>query len=193
MEQVEAGGEVAVEEARLGEAQVDLQALERAGQPQAQELAVAQQVALGDADVADDALARRVAGAERELTRGLLDQLDIEDDAVRRRAGAAFDLDGLEEAERLQALLGLVDQQRIVGVALGQPELAPDHVVLRAQVADDVDALDVDARTFVDHVGDVICATRVAHRARADAREGEALLGDGEGQLLDRVVDADWS
>ena len=32
VEQVEAGRQVAVEEARLGEAQLDLQALERAGQ-----------------------------------------------------------------------------------------------------------------------------------------------------------------
>ena len=67
--------------------------------------------------------------------------------------GPALDLHGLEEAQRLQALLGLVDHQRIVGVAFGQPELAADDVVQRAQVADDVDALDVDARTLVDHVG----------------------------------------
>ena len=49
VEEVEASREVAVEEARLGEAQVDLHALERARQLQPQELAVAEQVALGDA------------------------------------------------------------------------------------------------------------------------------------------------
>ena len=150
VEEVEAGGEVAVEEARLGEAQVDLQALERAGELQAQELAVAEQVALGDADVADDAFSRRVAGAERQLAGRLLDHLHVEDDAVGRRAGPALDVDGLEEAQALQALLGPVDHQRIVGVAFGQAELAPDDVVLGARVADDVDALDVDARAFVD-------------------------------------------
>ena len=130
MEQVEAGREVAVEEARLGEAQVDLQALERAGQLQAQELAVAHQVALGDADIADHAFARRVAGTERELARRLLDQLDVEDDAIRARARAALDLDRLEEAEVAQALLGLIDHERIVGVAFRQAELAADDVVL---------------------------------------------------------------
>ena len=82
VEQVEAGGQVAVEEARLGEAQVDLQALERAGQLQAQELAVAHQVALGDANVADHAFRGRVAGAERQLAGRLLDHLDVEDDAI---------------------------------------------------------------------------------------------------------------
>ena len=130
MEEVEAGGQVAVEEARLGEAQVDLQALERAGQPQAQELAAAQQVALGDGDVADHAFTGRVAGAERQLAGRLLHHLDVEDDAVGRRARPALDLDGLEEAQRLQALLGLVDHQRIVGIAFGQAELAADDVVL---------------------------------------------------------------
>ena len=93
MEQVEAGRQVAVEEARLREAQVDLHALERARQPQAQELAVAQQVALGDADVADDAFAGRVAGTERQLAGRLLDQLDVEDDAIGRRTRPALDVD----------------------------------------------------------------------------------------------------
>ena len=152
VEHVEAGGEVEIEEARLGEAQVDLQALRRAGQPQAQELAAAQQVALGDGDVADDAFAGRIAGAERQLARRLLHHLDFQDDAVGCGAGPALDLHRLEEAQHLQPLLGLVDHQRVVGIAFGQAELAADDVVARAQVADDVDALDVDARALVGHV-----------------------------------------
>ena len=55
---------------------------------QAQELAFAQQVALGDADVADHAFAGRVAGTEGQFAGRLLDQLDVEDDAIRRRARA---------------------------------------------------------------------------------------------------------
>ena len=117
---------------------------------QAQELAFAEQIALGDADVADHAFAGRVACAEGQFTGRLLDHIDVENDAIRRRTRPALDVDGLEEAQPLQALLGLVDHQRIVGVAFRQPELAADDVIARAQVADDVDALDVDARTFVD-------------------------------------------
>ena len=97
-------------------------------------------------DVADHAFTGRVARAERQLAGRLLDQLDIENDAVGRGARPALDLDGLEEAQLLQPLLGLVDHQRIVGIAFRQAELAADHVVPRARVADDVDALDVDAR-----------------------------------------------
>ena len=64
--------------------------------------------------------------------------------------GSALDLHGLEEAKRTQALAGRFDQQAVKGVALGQAELAPDDVVLGAEIADDVDALDIDARAFVD-------------------------------------------
>ncbi len=103
VEQVEAGRHVAIQEARLGEAQIHLQALGRASQPQAQELPLAQQVALGDADVADHAFARRIASAEGQLAGRLLHQLHVEHDAILRRAGPPLDLHGLEEAERSAA------------------------------------------------------------------------------------------
>ncbi len=147
VEQVESRRQVAIEEARLGKAQVHLHALLRARQAQAQELAFAHEVALGDAHVADDALAGGVAGTERQLARGLLDEVHVEDYAVGRRTRPALDVHRLEEAQHLQATLGLVDHQRVVGIALGQAELPADHVVVGAQVAADVDALDVDARS----------------------------------------------
>ncbi len=176
VEQVEAGREVAVEEARLGEAEVDLQALERAGQLQAQELAVAHQVALGDAHIADDAFSRRVAGAEGQLARRLLDQFHVENDAILGAAGTALHFHALEQAEVGQALLGLVDHHRIVGIALGHLELAPDDVVLGARVAGDVDALDVDARAFFDDVVERDLARhRIGHGLRANAGEGKSI------------------
>src|SRR5262249_31172596 len=97
--------------------------------------------------------------------------------------------DRLEEAEVLQALLGLVDHQRIIGIALREPELAADYVVARAQVADDIDALDVDAGAFIDEIGDVDdVRAGLARRARAHAREGKALFGNDERQSLHRLV-----
>ena len=64
-----------------------------------------------------------------------------------------FDL--LEEVEVLDALLGAVQLRGVERVALDEPELAADHLVERAQIAGDVDALDIDPRPFLDVVGDV--------------------------------------
>ena len=72
MEEVEARREIAVEEMRLGEAEIDLSALKASGEAQPDILAFAHQVALGDADVADHAFARGVAGAEGQLAGRLL-------------------------------------------------------------------------------------------------------------------------
>ena len=72
VEEVEARREIAVEEMRLGEAEIDLGALEAAGEAEPDILAFAHQVALGDADVADHAFAGGVAGAEGQLAGRLL-------------------------------------------------------------------------------------------------------------------------
>ena len=71
-------------------------------------------------------------------------------DPVGRAAGLRLDLHGLEKAKRAQSLAGRFDQEAVKGVALGQAELAPDDVILGTEIADDVDALDIDARAFVD-------------------------------------------
>ena len=91
VEQVEARGEIAIEEMGLGEAEIDLGALEAAREAKPDILAFAHQVALGDADVADHAFARRVAGAEGQLAGRLLDHLDHDDHAVGRAAGLGLD------------------------------------------------------------------------------------------------------
>ena len=78
----------------------------------------------------------------------------------------------------------------MIGVALGQSELAPDDVVLGAEIADDVDALDIDARAFVDDIDDAHGVGRlVALEARPNLAEGVTLLGHGDGQRLDRLLD----
>ena len=190
VEEIKTGCQVAVHEPRLGEAQVNLQALERSAELQAQELALAHEVALGEPDVADDTFLRGVAGTERDLTRRLLDDRHIENDAVLSGAWTPFDVDALEQAKILKALLRRVHQKRIVGVAFGKSELAADHIVARAQVADDVDTLDINARAFVDHVGQRDHTTdRVAVGTRTDAGERVTTLGQRERQLLDGLVD----
>ena len=77
------------------------------------------------------------------------------------------DVDRLEEAEVAQALLRAAQQGGVEGVALGQPELAPDHLVQRAHVAADVDPLDIDPLALVDLVGEV---DRQVLRVLASAR-----------------------
>ncbi len=148
VEEIEARRQVAIKEARFRERQVDLHALERTGECQAQELSVAEQVALGDRHVADHAFTRRVTRAEREFARRLFFHHHVEHDAVGSRARMPLDIDIFEDAEPLQALLGAIDHQRIVGIAFREPEFAPDHIILGARIADDVDAIDVNLRTF---------------------------------------------
>ena len=72
VEEVEARGEVAIEEIGFGEAEIHLGALKASGEAKPDILAFAHQVAFGDADVADDAFARGVAGAEGQLAGRLL-------------------------------------------------------------------------------------------------------------------------
>src|SRR5918992_179847 len=86
MEEVEASGEVAVEEPWFRKAQIDLEPFGRAPNLEPQKLTIAKQVALCEADVADNTFVSRIAGAERELAGRLLDQLNVQDDTVWGRA-----------------------------------------------------------------------------------------------------------
>jgi len=84
VEQVEACRQVAVKEARLGKAEIDLSTFERTTHAETQELAVAEQVALRYRDVADHAFTGRITGTEGQFPSRLLDKLDIENHAVLR-------------------------------------------------------------------------------------------------------------
>src|SRR4029078_12549947 len=91
----------------------------------------------------------------RQLSGCLLYALDVEGYPVGRAAWRGVDVNSLEKAEGSQPLAGRLNQQTVERVALCQPELAHDSVVLGAGITDNVDPLDVDARTFVDDVGDI--------------------------------------
>ncbi len=105
----------------------------------------------------------------------MLHHLDVEHDAIRRRARQARNLDGLKIIQILEAALGTIDQRLVVGVALGNVEFTPDHVVPRPGVAVDFDAFEVGPRPLIDHEGD-IDAPRigVAGGAWDGLREGKA-------------------
>ena len=154
MEQIEAGRHVGIEEARLGERQVDLHAGQAAGQRQGQILSIAEQVLLFVRNVGDHAFGRRIAAAERDFARRLLGEIDRDDDAIRRAALLARNLDRLEQAHRLQPLFGAGDQQAVEGIAFRELELAAHDVIGGADVAEDVDPLNIHTRAILQHVVD---------------------------------------
>src|SRR3546814_15663042 len=81
-EQVEAGGDVAPEEVGLGERDVVFRRARGPGHAEPQVLAAAEQVALTDADVADDRVHRGIADAERDLSGRLLLDRHLDGGAV---------------------------------------------------------------------------------------------------------------
>src|SRR5262249_29619122 len=99
----------------------------------------------------------------------------------RRRSWRGGNIDLLEEAQVLQTFLAAAHLRRREGVAFGETEFAPDHLVEGAGVAGDVDALDIDPRTFLDTEGDI---DRVRFPVAMNVR---ANLDKGVTQSADRV------
>src|SRR5262249_35357742 len=92
--------------------------------------------------------------------------------------------------EVLQAALGAIDQRTVIGIALGDIEFAPDHVVARAGVAADIDALDIGARALVDVEDDGHgMGIEVTIAARSHHGEGKAATRRLDLHLLDRFLD----
>src|SRR5690606_3443236 len=118
-------------------------------------LAKTEEVALGERQLAKDAVGGGVAGACAILTGRLLDNVDVEDDLVRGRARGGRNLDAREEAEGFDVLAATDNGRTVERVAFSKAQLATDHEVAGLDVAGDVDALDIDASTFVDQVGHV--------------------------------------
>src|SRR4029453_14599017 len=89
-----------------------------------------------------------------------------------------------------QPLACKLDQQAIEGVALGKSELTPDHMILGADIAADVDPLDVDARAFIDDKDEIDGAIRLVFvHPRLDLAEGVALKRHSERQRLGCLLD----
>src|SRR5262245_63994385 len=162
-ERPEINGKIGIAEPNLGAAGI-LAVLDR----DLSEQTAPEQVALGDADLPDESVCGGVAARDREFTRRLLLHVDIENDAIRCRARLGRYLDALEVGEILQASFGAIDERSVVGVAFGEVEFAPNHVIARAGVAADIDPFDVGALPLIDREGQVDGPRlRVADRAWA--------------------------
>src|SRR6266545_4248044 len=148
--------------------------------------AEAEQVALADADLAHEAIGGGVAASDRELACRLLLDVDVENDAVGCRSGLGGDLHLFEVAQVFQPALGAGNEGPVVGVAFGDIELAPDHVITGADIAADIDLLDVDARPILDREGEVdSVGLRVAISARTHRHEGKTLSRRFDRHVLD--------
>ena len=112
---------------------------------------------------------RRLLYAMREL------KLDPKS-GYKKCARVVGDVDLLEEAEIVEALLGKPELRGVERVALRQAKLAPDNAIQSAHVPVEVDALDIDPRPFLDLEGDVNGA-RIG--MAGDAREADARLAVG--------------
>src|SRR4029077_8265710 len=106
----------------------------------------AHEAAVPELDLGEPAIDGRVSAGDIEIACVLLHHLDVENDAIRHRAGPGRELDGLEVAKVLQPPFGAVDETLVEGIALGDIEFAADHVTAGAGVAVDIDALDIGAR-----------------------------------------------
>jgi hypothetical protein len=104
-EDVEADGDVAIEQIRLGEAELDRLGEARIVDAGAQLLALAHEVALADRQVDQEALERREACRKLELAGRLLLRRRRRARPVRRRALGLLDLEiVLKKPERLDAV-----------------------------------------------------------------------------------------
>ena len=188
--EVEADRHARVEEIGLGEVELEpLGALaDRRGG--ADILATTHEVGFADRDFRDEAVRRRIAARHREIAGGLILDLHVDHDAIGRGARLVGDANLLEIAEVVEATLGAIDQDAVVGVAFADLELAAHDIVARAGIATHVDALDIDARPFVDDEVDADgLGGGVAVAARTNLREGVAAAGERLGQRLDRLFD----
>src|SRR4051812_17661299 len=156
-EDVEAAGDVAIEEERLLERKrVVLRA--RAGRHRQREaLAAAEEVRRLEGQLTEEALEFGDAGAKRQLIAVLLFELQLDVDLV-RRVGRLLDVDvlaafeRLEVAELIEPLDAVLQRLGVEDAVLDQPsrqQLPPDHVVARRRVADEGDAVDVELLAFL--------------------------------------------
>ena len=89
--------------------------------------------------------------------------------------GFGCDVDGLEVAKVLSAAGWLAGSASALKRRLRPAELAADHLVLGAGIADDIDALDIDARPLADIEDQVDGVVRdVTRDARLDLDKGDS-------------------
>ena len=186
---VHTGGHLEAHEARLGEREVEGAARLRGTDGRPQILAAAEEIALGQRKLAQDTIGGGVTGGRAIFTGGLFLDIDIEDDLVRRRTGGRGNIDPGEIAKSVDIVAAPDHHGAVERVAFSKIKLTTNDEVARLDVAGDVDALDIDARTFVDQIGDVEGIGRcVAIQASPDVGEGVALNGGLIGHVFDGLL-----
>src|SRR6266498_3796589 len=153
--QVEREGPARVEEVRLDELDLvqlpDLRPLDL----QREGLAPPEEVLLRDLAGEDEVLVGGEPRPDLEGAGRALLHLDHRHDLVVARPRLRRDLGGLEEAERVHALLRGAHPGPAEPLALVDPELAADHLVTRLLVADDLDALEAHHLPGLNLEGDI--------------------------------------
>src|SRR5580704_4288414 len=155
-----------------------------------QEQAFTEQVAFRVAELTDERAVRRVSRAQLKFARGLFRNRYIQNRPIRLRAGRRLDVDVFEKAERLDARPGTIHQNAIIGVAFYQSEFAPNDLIKRSGVADDVDLLDINPLLLLDienHV-DLACVV-IPLNSRMYFGERITLRADAVCQGVNRFVD----
>ena len=190
VEHIEARRHRPVEKIRFGEAEIDGLALGRDAEGEPEVLAAAQKVALADGDVGDHRLGGGKAGAEAQLASRLLLHVHLDHGLVAGAALLVGDVDLLEEAEAANSGPRAPELRGIEGIALDQAKLAADNLVQGANVAGDVDPLDVDPRTLIDLIAERYDAIfPIAIDPRADVDERIAQPTELEGHIFDSLLD----
>ena len=119
----------------------------------------------------------------------LLDR-DVDNRLVGGAAGIVGHIDFLEETEVTDALLRPAHLRGVEGVALYQAEFPTNHLIQRSNVAADIDALDVNARSLLHLVGDIDRAVLgMPRHFRLDVDEGEASIAQRICQFVDAALD----
>src|SRR5437667_4043141 len=149
-EDIEARGQRPVEQPRLGEADLALLHVGARADLDGGQPAPAQEVVLREIDGAERAVRGGVSAADREESRRPLRDVDVDDDLGLVGAGRRVDLDLFEVAQVGQALLAALHLPQGEDLALGHLQLSSEYLVLAADVAGDVDPLDVDGGALVD-------------------------------------------
>src|SRR2546425_836780 len=182
-EDIEARGQRPVEQPRLGEADLALLHVGARADLDGGQPAPAQEVVLREIDGAERAVRGGVSAADREESRRPLRDVDVDDDLGLVGAGRRVDLDLFEVAQVGQALLAALHLPQGEDLALGHLQLSSEYLVLAADVAGDVDPLDVDGGALVDleHDGNLVFGQEVDLRIHLRRRAADVRVEVLEG------------
>src|SRR5581483_886195 len=151
--------------------------------------ALSHQVSFADAYRGEKSDGGGITALNGEFAGCVLFDVDVQDHAVGRRAAFVGDLDRLEIAEVLQPPFGAIYQCAIVGVAFADIEFAADHIVPRAIIAVNIDALDIGARAFLNEIRKINrSCLDIAVAARLNRGEGVTALRHFERQIVDGLL-----